>query len=170
MKNTLKTLVTALRKTFLKSRFEFSNLAETSGFSFIEVMIAICVLGIGLIPVFVVFSRGSQGTIMTRDETHAHLLASEMLDCAIAMGYDHPALEAAGGTVEIPEASLPYVGPGSPRFSRALTVQEIFPTGGIGDWPMAYKVLIAKVQWETSGVKSSFNLTSLLYKGYAGKP
>jgi type II secretory pathway pseudopilin PulG len=136
------------------------------GFSFLEVLAAIIVLGLGIIPVFMVFSRGSQGTIMTRDETQAHQLASEMLDTAIAMGYDHPAFLANGGTIEVPATALANIGGGHPRFTRSLNVREVLPGGGIGDWPMSYKVLIATVKWEHSGVKQFFNLTTLLFKGY----
>ena len=51
-------------------------------------MIAVFVLAIGIIPAFYVFSRGTAGTILTRDEILAHSYASELIDYAQALGFD----------------------------------------------------------------------------------
>lgn len=136
------------------------------GFSFTEIAIALLILAIGLIPVFYVFSRGSAGTVLAREEITAHQLAGEMIDAATLLGYDDARL--ADGQLD--GTQLPNVSPDDPRFQRTLLVTDVRPAGGWKDWPVAYKILTARVSWDNSGVVRTFTLTGLLYKGVVTTP
>jgi hypothetical protein len=130
-----------------------------AGFSFTEVMVAVLIIGAGIIPIFLVFSRGNVGTTMTRDEMTAQAYAEELLDYGTALGYEHLK---EGATLE---AEFPGLTPADTKFSRVLHVQSVLPSGGWKNWPMAYKVLSANIEWHSGGTKQSFVLTGLVYQG-----
>lgn len=130
----------------------------SAAFTFAEVMIAVLVVTIGILPIFIVFTKGSEGTTMTRDEIVAHLLACELIDLGTAKSYDG---------LQIGDHSSESLGGSNAdsKFQRNLKVDEIIPSGGWRNWPLSYKVLTARVQWESSGVPRTFVLTSLIYRG-----
>lgn len=135
--------------------------ARQRAFSFAEILVATLIFAFGVIPIFLLFSRGSTGTIMTKEETYARMYADEMIDIAMALGYDDPRL--VKGVIKVDQ--LPHTGKEDPRFNRFLIVEEVNPTCGWQNWPMSYKVLTASITWESSGVNKSFVLTGLIFKG-----
>lgn len=130
------------------------------GISFLEVVIAVCVLFVGIIPAFHVFFRGNFGTIMMRDEIMAQMYASELIDHLLAAGYEEATV---GEAVEVPV--IPGGKPLEARFSRRLSVKEKIPAGGCSDWPLQYKIIAVEIHWETSGNPQNFALTALLFRG-----
>lgn len=58
------------------------------GFSYIEVMIALTVLMLGLIPIFSIFTSTSKGTAATIEELTANNYANEIIDNLSAFKYD----------------------------------------------------------------------------------
>lgn len=131
--------------------------------SLIEVVIAVFVLAVGIIPVVNVFSQGYVGTILTRDEILAHSYASELIDYAQALGFDQ--LKPS----EYNPKEMPSIPGGvdidTTKFRRFLTVTGDFLPPGNADWPIDYKVLKAEIKWKSSGIEQYFVLTSLLFKG-----
>lgn len=136
------------------------GLKRKAGLTFIEIMIAVCVLAIGIIPAFHVFFRGNAGTIMMRDEILANTYAAELIDSLHARGFDAVGVEQHKEVPTLSE-SLPI----ESRFHRYLTVIHKVPSGGCADWPITYKIIQVDINWEASGRQHSFVLTSLLFKG-----
>lgn len=137
-------------------------LANRDGLTLLEVLITIFVLAVGIIPAFQVFSRGSVGTLVNRDELLAHQYANELIDFALATGFDHLDPEL------LKRQPMRQVEGGSPidqRFKRFFTVQLKIPAQGIADWPIAYKILTAEIEWDSGGVSKYFVLTSLVFQG-----
>ncbi len=140
----------------------FGRPPRPAGISLVEVLIALFVLVIGILPAFHVLSQGTMGTTMTRDEILAHAYATEAIDWGYAKGFD--AMTAAAFT----ERDLPAVDGGTPidpRFRRVLTVVERTPDRGIADWPLEYRILQARVTWTTAGIDQVFVQTGLLFRG-----
>lgn len=141
---------------------EASPCSRRRGLSYIEVIIAVFVLAVGLLPAFSVFSRGNQGTMMTRDEILAQTYCSELIDYAQALGFDDLSPEAFDHREmdTIPGGSLI-----DGRFHRFLTVVDKVLAPGNADWPVGYRILQVEVTWTSSGVEQKFALTGLVFKG-----
>lgn len=142
------------------------NRAERPGFSIVEVMIAVLIIGATMSPLVFMFSRSTSGTVQTRDEVVAYGYASELLEFAMARRfddfpvgdnqmYDEIKLKTGGGA-EIPLKV-------DSRFTRRLHVRVPPITGA---WPYQYKVLVAEVGWVvTPGQTKKIQVTGLLTKG-----
>lgn len=132
-----------------------------------EVLMAVIVLGLAMIPLFTVFSKGSAGTVQTRDEVTGTGYVTELLACAQSLSYDDPFL-----APKIRQACqalpLPAVGGETlnkaidSKFNRFFTVTEI---AGGADVPYSYKVLVAEVNWKSSGISRSLQMSGMVYKG-----
>ncbi len=138
-----------------------------AAFTIVEVMIAVLIIGASMTPIFFMFSRGSTGTIQSRDEVLAYSYAQEMLEFAQARGFDDPQV-AVGENRTITSLELRALAggvvplPADPRFTRVLHVR-VPPLSGT--WPYQYKVLVAEVHWKPSGEKTrSVRMTGLLTK------
>ncbi len=127
-------------------------------FTFVEIAVAMLILGIGLVPVFWVFIRSGSETVMSREEIMAHNMAGEMLDLALKKGYDI-------GAGDVSPSDLGTISVSDPQFSGVLNVQEIVPKGGWKNWPMSYKVVTARVTWTSQGIPRKYALTTLLFRG-----
>jgi hypothetical protein len=140
--------------------------AARGGVSMTEVMIAIVVIGAVISPIFFLFSRGTAGTVQTRDELIAHAHAQDLLDYAQSLEFANPFL-APGPEREI--AAIPLVSAGGaglplemePRYKRMLTVKPVSVSGV----PTSYKVLTAEVSWNTGTQNRSAILTALMSDG-----
>lgn len=136
-------------------------------FTLTEVLMATIVLGLAMLPLFMVFSKGSAGTVQTRDEVMGTGYVTELLALAQCLAYDDAFLTP---QVKAPcqQLPLPVVGgealnkPIDARFKRFFTVKEI--SAG-ADVPYTYKVLISEVNWVSSNVTRSLQMTGLVYKG-----
>ena len=141
---------------------EAGRAVRCRGLSLVEVMIALFVLAVGILPIFYVFSQGNLGAMMTRDEIMAHSYAAEIIDFGHAVGFD-------GMThAEYPDKEVKSIPGGAEvdsRFRRYLNVVERSPEQGLTDWPIEYRILQARVTWNSSGIEKSFALTSLLFRG-----
>ncbi|HNV70775.1 MAG TPA: hypothetical protein PKO06_13830 [Candidatus Ozemobacteraceae bacterium] len=135
-----------------------------NGFSFTEILVTVLVVALGIIPVFLVFSKGSMGTILSRDEMTAHIYAAELIDWCQTHRYDQLA--------ECENHSVPELSLGGDctsriddKYRRQLTVKALATPGGAGNWPMQYKVLTATIHWNSQGVERTFVMTGLLSRG-----
>lgn len=133
------------------------------GLSFVEIVVALFVLVVALVPVFRVFSQGTMGTMMTHDEVLAHQYAGEMLAWAQARGFDGLDVDEFRHPKVMPEVE--GSSPIDSRFRRTFSVLLKQPVGGLSDWPMEYKILKTEIHWESSGVDQAFVLTGLVFKG-----
>jgi len=136
-----------------------------TAFTITEIMIAVLVVAACLVPIFFIFSKGSAGTIQTRDEVLAYNYATELLDYALSKSYDSPFLQP--GDRDANELDVtPTTGAAfklviEPRFQRKLSVlSPVVPTSV----PFNYKVLVAEVSWATSNVKRRVSMTGMMYR------
>ncbi|MDD3148046.1 MAG: prepilin-type N-terminal cleavage/methylation domain-containing protein [Candidatus Riflebacteria bacterium] len=136
--------------------------SKTRGFSFAELVVAVLILGIGILPIFWFFSRTSIGTIKTRDEALAWQYAAELIDYSMARGYEATALTDDNG-IEVREIIV-----GSDRttiddrFGRRLYVKALRPDHN-SEWPCLYRTVTAEVTWTVDTQPRSLRLTGLLY-------
>lgn len=132
------------------------------GFSFAELMVAVLVLAIGLVPVFWFFSRTNVGTMKTRDEAMAWHYAAELIDVAMAKGYE--GIEETGEDgVEVPEIVIGKAKTGvESRFVRRLIVRPLRPDHN-SEWPCLYRTVTAEVSWVVEKQPRSMRLTGLLH-------
>ncbi|HEY9069563.1 MAG TPA: prepilin-type N-terminal cleavage/methylation domain-containing protein [Candidatus Ozemobacteraceae bacterium] len=135
-------------------------------FTITEVMIAILIVAACLVPIFFVFSKGSAGTIQTRDEVLAYNYATELLDYALLQPFDSPFLQPGidrdANELEVtPSAGAAFKLHMEPRFQRKLSVKTPSVPASV---PFAYKVLIAEVSWANSNIKRRISMTGMLYR------
>ncbi|NLI76461.1 MAG: hypothetical protein GX442_08470 [Candidatus Riflebacteria bacterium] len=136
------------------------GLGRTTGLSFAEIMVAIVLLALVLVPVFTLFNRGAEGTRQTWDEAVAHGLATGLLQEAKGWPFADPRL--AAGSQDMPVSRTVYdPSAQDPRFRRTLTVSDFPATAGV---PYAYKVLVVEVAWSTYGIERRIHLSGLLFQ------
>lgn len=128
---------------------------------------ATIVLGLTMLPLFMVFSKGSTGTVQTRDEVMGTSYVTELLALAQSLPYDDaflaPKVKSPCLTLPLPAIGGEDLGkPIDTRFKRYFTVKEL----SVGaDVPYTYKVLIAEVDWHSNGIARSLQMTAMVYKG-----
>jgi hypothetical protein len=142
----------------------------TAGLSFAEVMVAVLILGVGLLPALWVFSRSNAGTMMTRDEIIAHSYASSLIDYSHAVGFaDLPATPPEGSlltAISLGSRELAV----DTRFECRLTVTPVVPEEPDAVWPLAYKTVTADIRWKTGEVAQSHVLTTQVFQGLVATP
>ena len=132
------------------------------GFSFIELVVAITIMAIGLMPIMWFFSRSNVGTVKTRDEIVAQQYAAELYDFVIASGFaafsptgaagiEMPAITVDGETLSIDE-----------RFNRRLIVEDLAPTHNT-EWPLLYRTLAVEVSWLAEQQQRTVRLTGIMH-------
>lgn len=138
------------------------NAGQRLGFSFTELMVAAFVLAVGLLPILWLFSRTNVGTMKTRDDAMAWQYASELVDYAMARGFE--GLEETGDDgINYPSIDIGGVQTSidSTRFSRKLIVKPI--ETGNSEWPCRYRSVTAVVTWTAETRPRSLKLTGLVY-------
>ncbi|MBF0545870.1 MAG: hypothetical protein HQM08_15610 [Candidatus Riflebacteria bacterium] len=140
--------------------------SEKKALSFVEIMIAVLLLGLMIVPISNFFNRGTTGTIQTRDEVLAYHYADELLAWLQSKNYDD--LELAPATSKsVPTITLTSGGLSiqdsieTDRFTRSVTIKEI--TIG-SNWPYIYKVLGVEVAWKSGNVARKIHMSSMVYK------
>ncbi|HNW36967.1 MAG TPA: hypothetical protein PKM25_18655 [Candidatus Ozemobacteraceae bacterium] len=137
-----------------------------TAFTITEVMIAVLVVAACLAPIFFIFSKGSAGTIQTRDEVLAYNYATELLDYALTKPYDSPFLlpgqDHNANELEVtPSTGAAFKLGIEPRFQRRLSVLMPVVPASV---PFVYKVLVAEVSWATATVKRRVSMTGMMYR------
>ncbi len=132
------------------------------GFSFVELMVAILILAMGLLPIFWFFSRSNMGTIKTRDEILAQQYAAELIDYARARGYAANEVTGEEGS-EIREIEIAgQKTTVEERFVRRLYVKDLRPDHH-SEWPCRYRTVTAEIRWQAETQQRSLRLTGLIY-------
>ncbi len=134
------------------------------GFSFTEILVTVLVTALGVIPVFLVFSKGSMGTMLSRDEMTAHVYAAELIDWCQTHRYDQLAECESKPVLEL-KFSDDSTSRMDEKYQRLLTVKAVATPGGAGNWPMQYKILTVSIRWKSQGVDRTFVMTGLLSQG-----
>jgi hypothetical protein len=135
------------------------------GFSFTEIVVALFVMSVGILPLFWFFSRANAGTMSSRDKIQAQVYASELISFARAQG------AAALDTTADEGIDFPEIVVGSEKtvieekFERRLIVKAISPADHNPAWPVAYKLVTARVTWVADEIAHSFNQSLLLTDG-----
>ncbi|MFZ5949524.1 MAG: type IV pilus modification PilV family protein [Candidatus Rifleibacteriota bacterium] len=132
------------------------------GFSFTEIMVAIFILMVGILPIFWFFSRSNVATMRSRDEIMAQHYAAELLDYQMAKGFGQVA-ETGGQEVEEIEAGGHRIKI-EDRFTRTLKVQQVTPEHN-SEWPCTYKVISVEVSWMAETQQRSFKMAGMIYAG-----
>ncbi len=135
---------------------------RTRGFSFVEVVIAITIMAIGILPIMWFFSRSNVGTIKTRDEIYAQQYAAELFDYVIASGFNSfpptgdsgmemPVITIEGETTTIED-----------RFRRRLIVADLAPTHN-SEWPLQYRTIAVEISWTADQQPRILKLTGIMH-------
>lgn len=117
---------------------------------------------IGILPLFWFFLRTNAGTVISRDKIHAQIYASELIGFARAQG------AAALNTTPDEGIDFPQIVVGAEKtvienkFKRRLIVKAIKPADHNPAWPVAYKLVTAKVTWVSDAIAQSFTQSLLL--------
>lgn len=132
------------------------------GLSFAEVIVTMLILAMGIIPVMTVISRGTEGTVMTRDEIIAHQFASELIDYCQALGYEEIPAPGPIDRLTFADGSVLQI---EPRFTRTLKISEAASSEDLPAWPKKYKIVVADVSWTTGGVVRHYYLSGMVHQG-----
>lgn len=133
-----------------------NNKPASGGFSFVEILFTIVVLGVMLAPVSSIFSQGSSGTIRSRNDILAQQHAANLLAYASSLPYEDEFLKP-GSAREV--GDLPVMTGGvelalgmeDEQFVRTMEVSEIKPSG----WQFSYKLVVVRVSWKQVGEQNA---------------
>ncbi|MBF0543540.1 MAG: type II secretion system protein [Candidatus Riflebacteria bacterium] len=92
-------------------RFNFNSGRKNSGFSIIELLVAVAILGFSLLPIAFSFSAGTRGIQMGVDEFQAHSAALELLE----------------QTISIPFSMLPCANFNNTQIQEGMPLSPSFP-------------------------------------------
>jgi Tfp pilus assembly protein PilV len=146
-----------------------NNKITNKGFSITEVMIACLALGIMLLPVFMMFSRGTAGTAKNKNDILAQQHAANLLAYAAALSYDDSFLGA--GEKKVKEKIVTSsdgtsidLSMSEDFFDRTMSIKEY----KVDEISRAYKLVTVAVEWtqpgEKANAKKEVKLTGLIYK------
>ncbi len=136
---------------------------QRTGFTLIELSIAIVLFGIVCVMLFSMFSQARTGTIQTRDEITALEYATTILNYSRSLPFTDPFLNPSE-IRRITELQTPGFSPVekllvvAPAFECQLS---IVPCQVAAASSFAYKVLRVDVKWVSGGVSRQISLTAL---------
>lgn len=158
----------------MKARYK-KLLKDASGYSLVEVMVAIMLLGLAIIPMVGMFDAGLRAAVLGGNYDRGRAIASEELAEIQALPFSRPSTLAADSVVEIysPNGDLSGTGvnctpPIDPTFDckvKATYVRYDVPTSKyIGD-PGAKTMIQATVTVKWDNNAKSYFTTGLVSKG-----
>lgn len=126
----------------------------TKGFSLTEIMVSCLVLGIMMVPVFMMFSKSTTGTTRNRNEILAQQHASNLLAYATSLNYGEAFLNQ--GSYEIKDKIVTSsdgteidLSMEESIYKRNLEIKDYtYPNTSY-----AYKLVIVSVKWTQTGEK-----------------
>ena len=145
-------------------------LKKNRGFSLVEIAIVCIILGLCMVPLFTIMSKGSSGTIRNRNEILAQQYASNLIAHCHLMAFDDDFLkEKTNEIVNSDQLTLTLNGVETKNeikeegFSkiatRTVTIKDFSPSG----WPYKYKVITVKIDWLQPGEpKHNVTLSGLI--------
>ncbi|MBF0408583.1 MAG: hypothetical protein HQM10_14635 [Candidatus Riflebacteria bacterium] len=143
-------------------------LRSKSALSFVEIMTAVLVLGMVIVPLSQLFNRGATGTVQTRDEVLAYHYAEELLSWLQSKKYSDPDIAVTSAPKPFSEIIINTSGSTSEKnsidtskFTRTVIIREISPSPS---WPYTYKILNVQISWKSGKVDRKIDMASLVYK------
>lgn len=143
-----------------------------SGYSLVEVLVAILILSVAIIPMVGMFDAGLRAAVLGGNYDKGRALANEKLEEIKALTYNSPDPEPASNTdnsvVEIygdPAGTKPCIGPLEPGFDcEVQTAYASLNAGGVTLDPAARTMmqLTVTVTW---GSSNSYSTTGLVARG-----
>lgn len=123
---------------------------DLRGFTFTEVLVAVCILGVAIVPMFGLFTGGSRNAAMVAGHTRAVSIASESLEIVSCLPYRELASGGDLGRFSPPPPDEVY-GPG---FSREIYVEDSGIPG--------LMLVGARVRWKEKGADRVVFLETLV--------
>lgn len=147
------------------------RLKSESGYSLVEVMVAIIILAIAIIPMVGMFDTGLKAALLGSNYDKARSLANEELEEIRALPYSSPdelALNTANSVVEIyPPGTKPCTGPIDPAFGCQVQTRymKLDPASASIDPDPNAKTMMEVVVTVTWSGGTSYTTTGLVSKG-----
>jgi prepilin-type N-terminal cleavage/methylation domain-containing protein len=137
---------------------------DQSGYSLVEVMVAIMILAIAIIPMVSMFDAGLRAAMLGGNYDTARAFANEKLEEVKSLSFND-------ALARYPEDSTTNCNPGPPAGSPVtsctvlvdyvrLTATDVRSTNGNGDYPTTMVQVIVTVQWNSG----SYTTTGLIAK------
>ncbi|MEK8022273.1 MAG: hypothetical protein AAB229_00530 [Candidatus Hydrogenedentota bacterium] len=141
---------------------------RTRGATIIELIVAVIILGVGLLPLVLALNKIYTNTYSLGTRGEAQLLAAEKIDELKSLGYLKIATDSLAGSDSVVYQDDAVV---MKPFSRSTEISYIKYNGGTSfvdadsaDVPTDYIQLKTEVRWATDTAVYSRNLTALLTK------
>ena len=131
------------------------------GFSVVEICVVCVILTVLLIPIFTLMTRGSSGTIRSRNEILAQQYAANYIAYCNVSDFDNPKMAEVNDKVvdelniDLKDGSKINVDKTDEIFKRIVTIKEYPATD---DRPYRYKIVTVKVEWTQIGEKKKREL------------
>ena len=136
---------------------------KTRGFSIVEICIVCAILGVFIVPVFTLMSRGSSGTIRNRNEILAQQYASNYIAYCNIQQFDGEELKETTEEKSVPKLKLEKGGATfavidnvEEPFNRFVSIKDYPKTDDI---PYKYKLITVRVEWKQAGEKAKRKVT-----------
>lgn len=124
------------------------------GFTFTEVLVAVCILGIAIVPMFGLFTDGTRNAALVAGHTRAVAIASECLELMSSLSYRRLSGFATSGGDPGEFSPPPPEEVYGPGFTREVYVEESGSPGLI--------LVGARVRWKDKGVERTVFLETLV--------
>ncbi len=132
-----------LLRLHLQVRQKLTRKMRRSGFTLVEVLVALSVFLLGMLGALTVNSKSQQLSALTMTRTRAALLAQEGVEYAEAQSYD----DIAPGVDVLNEPSLSAIGSEFAPFSRVVTVQYVDGSMNVSNVDHGLKLITSRVTW-----------------------
>jgi hypothetical protein len=133
------------------------------GFSFVEVLIAVLVLGVILIPLFRMFSQGASGTVQNREEVLARSMAESIVNKLKSLDFKDSLIQT--GPITDPSWIVGSEVQGAELMKRFIFRMEVSDPIKIPDLPFGFKTVILQVTWTSEGIPNTLKVPVLLSEG-----
>ncbi len=122
--------------------------ANLSGFSFVEIALAILIIGLIMVPLFSMLTMSNSGSVKNKNDILAQHYAANLLAYASTLTYEDSFLKTCNNK-EANQLTISSAGEDlkmtmEPRFKRTYSVEEISPS----NWKYSYKLIKATIKWE----------------------
>jgi Tfp pilus assembly protein PilV len=141
------------------------NMDRKTGFSFVEIALAVVIIGLIMVPLLSMLTISNSGTVKNKNDILAQHYAANLLAYASTLSYDDTFLKSCADT----EADLLTINSAGeelkmsmePSFKRTYSIEEVKPPG----WKYSYKLIKAVVKWkENKKTERSCEMVGLISK------
>ncbi len=138
-----------------------------TGFSFVEVLVAILTLGVILVPLFRMFSQGASGTVQNREEVLARNMAQSIVNSLRRLDFKDKAIPDWSEMKDVADFSWIEGWDGQKtdtlkRFTFRMGEVREFTVPAV---PFKFRTLTLEVTWTSEGIQNSLKVPVLLSEG-----